>query len=289
MADNHQRIWLITGSSTGFGRSLTEAVLKQGDRVVATARKPEQLEDLGQQYPETMKTVRLDVTRQREVREAVEIALSTFGRIDVLVNNAGYGTMGAIEEVSDEDIKHQFDTNLFGALNMIRAVLPTLRQQHSGHILNISSVGGMVSFAGTGIYCATKFALEAVSEALAQEVKPLGINVTIIEPGAFRTDFSGRSIVTPDQTIPDYAETSGKLIEWNQDINGNQPGDPEKAAAAMIQVVASEHPPLRLALGEDAIQGIEQKLQSVQDELETWKTISLNTAFAGATVSAIGG
>jgi NADP-dependent 3-hydroxy acid dehydrogenase YdfG len=289
MADNHQRIWLITGSSSGFGRSLTEAVLKQGDRVVATARKPEQLEDLGQQYLETMKTVRLDVTRQREVREAVEIALSTFGRIDVLVNNAGYGTMGAIEEVSDEDIKHQFDTNLFGALNMIRAVLPTLRQQHSGHILNISSVGGMVSFAGTGIYCATKFALEAVSEALAQEVKPLGINVTIIEPGAFRTDFSGRSIVTPDQTIPDYAETSGKLIEWNQDINGNQPGDPEKAAAAMIQVVASEHPPLRLALGEDAIQGIEQKLQSVQDELETWKTISLNTAFAGATVSAIGG
>ena len=289
MANSDSKVWLITGSSTGFGRSLTEAVLKNGDRVVATARKPEQLDDLVKQYPDTIKTVRLDVTNLQDVQAALESALNAYARIDVLVNNAGYGTMGAIEEVSDEDIKRQFDTNLFGALNMTRAVLPTMRDQRSGHILNISSVGGVVSFAGTGIYCATKFALEAVSEALAQEVKPLGIKVTIIEPGAFRTDFSGRSIVTPDQAIADYAETSGKLIQWNQEIDGKQPGDPVKAAAAMIQVVESENPPLRLALGEDSVNGITQKLNSMKAELDAWKTVSLNTAFEGATVGAIGG
>ena len=289
MANSDSKVWLITGSSTGFGRSLTEAVLKNGDRVVATARKPEQLDDLVKQYPDTIKTVRLDVTNLQDVQAALESALNAYARIDVLVNNAGYGTMGAIEEVSDEDIKRQFDTNLFGALNMTRAVLPTMRDQRSGHILNISSVGGVVSFAGTGIYCATKFALEAVSEALAQEVKPLGIKVTIIEPGAFRTDFSGRSIVTPDQAIADYAETSGKLIQWNQEIDGKQPGDPVKAAAAMIQVVESKNPPLRLALGEDSVNGITQKLNSMKAELDAWKTVSLNTAFEGATVGAIGG
>lgn len=289
MADHSSRVWLITGSSTGFGRSLTEAVLKHGDRVVATARKPEQLDDLVQQYPDTIKAVRLDVTNLQEVHAAVEAALNEYDRIDVLVNNAGYGSVGAIEEVSDDDIKRQFDTNLFGALNVTRAVLPTLREQRTGHILNISSVGGVVSFAGVGIYCATKFALEAVSESLAQELKPLGIKVTIIEPGAFRTDFSGRSIVTPDQQIADYAETSGKMIQWNQEIDGKQPGDPAKAAAAMIQVVETENPPLRLALGEDAVNGITQKLESMKTELEAWKDISVNTAFEGATVSPVGG
>lgn len=286
MANSNAKVWLITGSSSGFGRSLTEAVLRGGDRVVATARKPEQLDNLIKQYPDTIKTVRLDVTNLQEVQAAHESALNAYDRIDVLVNNAGYGAIGAIEEVSDQDIKRQFDTNFFGALNMTRAVLPTMREQRSGHILNISSVAGVVSFIGGGIYCATKFALEAVSEALAQEVKPLGIKVTIIEPGSFRTDFSGRSIVTPEHAIADYAETSGKVIKWTQELDGNQPGDPVKAVAAMIQVVESDNPPLRLALGEDSVNGITQKLESMQAELETWKSVSLSTAFEDRTVEA---
>jgi short-subunit dehydrogenase len=172
---------------------------------------------------------------------------------------------------------------------MTREVLPIMRSQHSGHILNISSVGGVVSMAGAGIYCGTKFALEAVSEALAQEIASLGIKVTIVEPGAFRTDFGGRSLSTPEQTIPDYAETSGKMMEWVRDIDGKQPGDPDKAAQAMIKVVKSDNPPLRLALGEDAVNGIDRKLESMKAELDAWKDVSMNTAFEGATVGAIGG
>ncbi|WP_193199842.1 oxidoreductase [Nostoc sp. MG11] len=279
----NSKVWLIRGSSSGFGRSLTEAVLKKGDRVVATARKPEQLDDLVKQHPDAIAAVRLDVTNPQEVQAAVKLALNAFARIDILVNNAGYGAVGAIEEVSDEDIKRQFDTNFFGALNMTRAVLPTLREQRSGHILNISSLAGVVSFSGAGIYCATKFALEAVSEALAQEVKPLGIKVTNIEPGSFRTDFNGRSIVTSAHPIADYAGTSGRVIESNQAMDGNQPGDPVKAVTAMIQVVESESPPLRLALGEDAVNGITQKLDSMKAELEAWKSVSLSTRFEGET------
>jgi len=283
------KVWLITGSSTGFGRSLTEAVLKHGYRVIATARKPEQLSDLIEQYPDTAKAVRLDVTNPQEVRDAVKAALEAFGRIDVLVNNAGYGAVGAIEEVSDEAIRRQFETNVFGALNLTRAVLPTLRQQRSGHILNLSSVGGFVSFGATGVYCATKFALEAVSEALAKEVASLGIKVTIIEPGAFRTDFNGRSLVAPEDLIEDYAPVSGAFLQWLEQMDGKQPGDPAKAAEAMIQVVESDNPPLRLALGADAVGAIAEKLQSVKEELDTWKEVAVNTAFEGAEVSAIGG
>ena len=288
MADN-TKVWLITGSSTGFGRSLTEAVLKHGDRVVATARKPEQLSDLVNQYPETALAVRLDVTDLQNVQDAVKAAFDAFGRIDVLVNNAGYGTIGAIEEVSDEAIQRQFDTNVFGALNMMRAVLPTMRKQHSGHILNLSSVGGFVSFPASGIYCATKFALEALSEALSKEVDSLGIKVTIVEPGAFRTDFNGRSLASPDQPIDDYAPISGKMLQWLRENDGKQPGDPDKAALAMIQVVESDNPPLRLALGEDAVSAIDEKLKSVKAELDAWKEVSLDTAFEGAVFSAIGG
>ncbi len=288
MADN-KKVWLITGSSTGFGRSLTEAVLKHGDRVVATARKPEQLSDLVDQYPETAKAVRLDVTNSQEVREAVNSALEAFGSIDVLVNNAGYGTVGALEEVSEEAIQRQYATNVFGALNTIRAVLPSMRQRRSGHILNLSSVGGFVSFAGSGIYCSTKFALEGLSEALSKEVAPLGIKVTIIEPGAFRTDFNGRSLVTPEHLIDDYASTSGKFLKSFQENDGKQPGDPDKAAQAMIKAVESDNPPLRLALGADAVQMIEEKLEFVKAELEAWKQVGINTAFEGVEVGAIGG
>jgi NAD(P)-dependent dehydrogenase (short-subunit alcohol dehydrogenase family) len=288
MADN-AKVWLITGSSTGFGRSLTEAVLKKGDSVIATARKPEQLDDLVTKYTDTAKAVRLDVTNPQEVHDAVDAAIDAFGRIDVLVNNAGYGTVGAIEEVSDEAIRRQFDTNVFGALEMMRTVLPIMRQQHSGHILNVSSVGGFASFGATGIYCATKFALEALSEALAKEVAALGIKVTIIEPGAFRTDFNGRSLSAPEQLIEDYAPISGSFLKWLEDMDGKQPGDPDKAAAAMIQVVESDNPPLRLALGADAVAAIEEKLKSVKAELDAWKEVSVNTAFDGVEIGAIGG
>jgi NAD(P)-dependent dehydrogenase (short-subunit alcohol dehydrogenase family) len=285
MADNI-KVWLITESSTGFGRSLTEAVLKKGDRVIATARKPEQLNDLVMKYTDTAKAVRLDVTNLQEVHDAVDAAIDAFGRIDVLVNNAGYGTVGAIEEVSDEAIRRQFDTNVFGALEIIRTVLP-IRRQRSGHILNISSVGGFSSFGATGIYCATKFALEALSEALAKEVATLGIKVTIIEPGAFRTDFNGRSLSAPEQLMEDYAPIIGSFLKWLEDMDGKQPGDPDKAAAAMIQVVESDNPPLRLALGADAVAVIEEKLKSVQAELDAWRQVSVNTAFDGVEMGAI--
>ena len=288
MTDN-AKVWLITGSSTGFGRSLTEAVLKKGDRVIATARKLEQLDDLIAQYPGTAKAIRLDVTDLQQVHDAVKAAIAAFGQIDVLVNNAGYGSMGAIEEVSNEAIRHQFETNVFGVLNVTRAVLPVMRQQRSGHILNLSSIGGFVAFAGVGIYNGSKFALEGISEALAQEVAPLGIKVTIVEPGAFRTDFNGRSLAMPDQRIEDYASTSGKLLSWVVEMDGQQPGDPHKAAEAMIQAVASENPPLRLVLGADAVNLMESKLQSVKAELDTWKDVSVNTAFEGVEVGTIGG
>lgn len=299
MASNSARVWFITGSSSGFGRSLTEAVLKKGDRVVATARKPEKLSELVNQYPETAKAIRVDVTETQEVRDAVNSALDTFGRIDVLINNAGYGSLGAIEEVRDEAIRYQFETNVFGALNVTRAVLPHLRQQRSGHILNLSSVAGMVAFGGTGIYSGTKFALEGLSEALAKETAPLGIKVTIVEPGAFRTDFNGRterkrgrrqpSLALPEQEIDDYASTSGEFLNWARDVDGKQPGNPDKTAEAMIQAIESDNPPLRLALGEDSVNAISDKIESVKADLNTWKQVSLSTGFEGAEVGAIGG
>jgi NAD(P)-dependent dehydrogenase (short-subunit alcohol dehydrogenase family) len=289
MAENRTKVWLITGSSTGFGRSLTKTVLKHGDCVVATARKLEQLSDLVTQYPETIKPVQLDVTKPQEVRNAVNAALDTFGRIDVLVNNAGYGALGAIEEFTDEAIRHQFETNVFGALDVMRVVLPVMRKQRNGHIINVSSVAGFVSFVGTGIYCGTKFALEGISEALAKEVAPLGIKVTIIELGAFRTDFNGRSLVTPDTLIDDYASTCGEFLQWIHNMNGKQPGDPDKAALAIIQAVTSNNPPLRLALGADAVNAIDAKLKSVKEELDTWKSVACDTAFEGVEVGAIGG
>lgn len=282
MANSDTKVWLITGCSSGFGRSLTKAVLQKGDQVVATARKPEQLEDLVKQYKEAIHPVHLDVTHSQEVQAAIKSALNQYDRIDVLVNNAGYGAFGAIEEFSDDDTRRQFEVNFFGVLDVTRAVLPIMREQRSGHILNISSVGGFASFSGAGIYSASKFALEGASEALAQEVKPLGIKVTIVEPGAFRTTFrTNASSKPPAHLIADYAQTSGKTRDLVQAMDGKQPGDPAKAAAAMIQVVESDNPPLRLALGEDAVNGIIRKLDATKAELEAWKSISFSTALEG--------
>lgn len=279
---NNSKVWLITGSSTGFGRSLTEAVLQHGDRVLATARKPEQLDDLVQQYPNTAKAIRLDVTNPQDVNDAVNAAIATFGRIDVLVNNAGYGLIGALEEVSDEQIQRNFDTNLFGAIHMMRAVLPIMRQQGSGHIVNMSAIAGFTNELGFSIYGGAKFALEGVSEAVRGEVAPFGIKVTIVEPGPFRTDFIGRSLDRAARPIDEYQPTVGKFLQFLNTIEGKQPGDPVKAANAMIQVVESENPPLRLVLGHYAYSKFRQKIESLTQELDTWETLAINTDFEDA-------
>ena len=206
------RVWFITGCSTGFGRELAKAVLARGERVVATARNVEQVQDFEQSGPELARALPLDVTDLGQVSEAVDHALDAFGRIDVVVNNAGYGSMGAVEEVHEEEIRRQFEVNVFGVLNVTRAVLPHMREMQSGHVVNISSVGGFVGVPGFGIYNGTKFAVEGISEALAQEIEPLGIRVTIVEPGAFRTDWAGRSLAAAPE-IEDYRETVGQTRE----------------------------------------------------------------------------
>lgn len=277
-AASESRVWFITGCSTGFGRALAEAVLERGDRLIATARRPEQIDDLQCGWPEQARTVRLDVTQPDTVQAVVDYAVEEFGRIDVLVNNAGYGSMGAIEEVSAKEARHQFEVNVFGALHVLRAALPSMRETRSGHILNISSMGGVVGAAGFGIYNGSKFALEGISEALAQEIAPFGIRVTIVEPGAFRTNWAGRSM-TKAPEISDYSDGPVKSTrERIASIDGGQPGDPERAAQAMIAVVDSGEPPLRLPLGADALERIRAKLKTVDRELDTWETLALETS-----------
>ena len=270
------KVWFITGTNSGFGRSLTEAVLAKGDKVVATTRHPEAIEDLVKQYPDTVKAVNLDITKTDEISQAIDTALSTFGQIDVLVNNAGFGTMGAVEEIEDEQIRYQFEVNCFGTLNVIKAMLPYFRQRKSGHILNVSSAAGLAAFPGMGIYSASKFAIEGYSEALAQEIAPLGIKLTLVEPGGFRTNGQD-SLATPDCQIDDYEETAHKTIKMLSD--SKLPGDPEKAAQAMIKVVESDNPPLRLVLGEDGLELVRQKIESFQKELEEWEEVTLSTSF----------
>jgi NAD(P)-dependent dehydrogenase (short-subunit alcohol dehydrogenase family) len=282
MATTSNRVWLITGCSTGFGRSLAEAVLAHGDRLIATARKPEQLQALVDQYPDTAKAIRLDVTNADEVKTAIETALATFGQIDVLVNNAGYGLIGALEEVSDTQIQRNFETNLFGAIRMIRAVLPIMRQQKSGHIINMSAIAGFANELGFSIYGGAKFALEGVSEALYGEVRPLGINVTLVEPGPFRTDFIGRSLERVEQPIEDYQRTVGKFLAFLEKIEGSQPGDPAKAAEAIIEVVNSKKPPLRLTLGKYAYSKFRKKIETMTAELNAWEELAANTDFETA-------
>lgn len=276
--ESNNKVWFITGSSTGFGYELVKALLKKGQRVVGTARKLERLRALQNEYPGLLQVLALDVTNPEQVKEAVGLAVYQFGRIDVLVNNAGFGFQSALEEASDEQIRYQFEVNLFGALDVMRAVLPIMRKQKSGHIMNVSSVGGFSGFASFGIYNGTKFGLEGLSEALALETQHLGIKVTIIEPGAFRTDWAGRSMIksTP---IADYHETSGAIREWIDEVNGNQQGDPALGAEAIIKAGLSENPPLRLVLGKDALDRIRQKIYTMSDELNQWEEVTVNTAF----------
>ena len=273
------KVWLITGSSSGFGRALTEAVLEHGDRVVATARNLDKLQALTEEYPDTARAVELDITNPEQVKTAVEQAKDAFGQIDVLVNNAGYGLIGALEEVSDEQIRRNFETNVFGTIAMIRAMLPMMRQQGSGHIVNMSAIAGFTNELGFSIYGGAKIALEGISEALKGEVAPFGIKVTLVEPGPFRTDFIGRSLDRAEPSMPEYEPTVGKFLNFLNQIEGQQPGDPVKAANAIIQMVESENPPLRLALGKYAYSKFNEKIAALTQELEEWKSVGLATDF----------
>ena len=275
------KVWFVTGCSTGFGRVLCEELLQRGQRVVATARKLEAIRDLAST---NCLTVVLDVTVQETIDAAVALAMQRFGRIDVLVNNAGYGEMGPIEEFTYERAKRQFDTNVFGVLNVQRAVLPIMRKQGTGHVLNVSSIAGLASFPNAGMYCASKHALEAISEALAQEIEPFGIKVTLIEPGRFRTDFAGRSISIDTNVSDAYRESVLSYAERMSQVDQHQPGDPVKAVQAMIKIVDVDNPPLRLLLGPDAYEWAFEKLDSVRKNFEEWKDVSLSTDFDTAQV-----
>jgi NAD(P)-dependent dehydrogenase (short-subunit alcohol dehydrogenase family) len=272
------RVWMITGASSGLGRVLAEEALGRGDRVIATARDPQQLADLLERFPDTAIAARLDVTETNEAHAAANAGITAFHRIDVVVNNAGYGLFGALEDLSDDELRREFDTNVFGGLNVIRAVLPQLRRQRSGHLVQISSLEGIApALAGETAYAATKFAMEGLVEGLAKEVAHLGIGVTIVEPGPLRTDFAnGATVRTPQSD--DYDESVGRAIEWFADIAGEQPNDPRKVAAAIIEAVSHAEPPLRLALGEETVQAVRTKLDAQRQELDAWHSLSTSTA-----------
>ncbi len=274
------RVWLITGCSSGFGLALARAVLARGQRVVATARRLESIAQLASHYPETSRAIVLDVTDSAQVKSAVAEAVAAFGRIDVVVNNAGYGLVGAFEELGEEQIARNFEVNFFGALEFIRAALPILRAQGSGHIVNISAAAVISNYAGFSIYGASKWALEGVSESLAAELKPLGIKVTIVQPGPFRNDFISRSLERGRNQIADYDRTSGKFLRFLESMSGKQPGDPDKAAEAIITVVESTTPPLRLVLGKYANDKARKKFADAEKERDTWEHAGLPTDFS---------
>jgi NAD(P)-dependent dehydrogenase (short-subunit alcohol dehydrogenase family) len=271
------KTWLVTGASRGFGALIMEAALGS-DAVVATARDPSSIAD----HPRLRK-LPLDVTNDAQAHDAAARTIEKFGRIDVLVNNAGYGLLGAVEEANANEVERVFATNVFGLLNVTRAVLPYMRSQHSGHIINMSSIGGYASSPGWGIYCATKFAVEGISEALSRELAPLGIHSTVVEPGYFRTDFlSAQSLSSTAGRIDDYADTVGKMRSFAAAVHHQQPGDPQLLAQAIVRLAAAPKPPTRLALGSDTVARIKGKHRDVERELDLWRTVSLSTDFASA-------
>ena len=274
------KTWLITGCSSGFGKVLAEAVLARGDQLVATARKTETLGSLIARNPKKAKAAALDVTREGSAAAAVALAEEAFGGLDVLVNNAGFGFMGAIEEATPEEYRPMFETNVFGLIETTRAALPALRRRKGARVVNFSSGAGIAGAAGYGYYNATKFAVEGLSEALAQELAPLGLAVIIVEPGPFRTEFLGRSIVTAKAEIDAYAETSGKLRHYRDTNNGRQAGDPEKAALVILKAVDAAAPPLHLPLGPVAYSIAEKKLAAVRADLDAWRDVAIATDFS---------
>lgn len=267
--------WLITGCSTGFGRALALQALLQGNKVGVSSRNTEDIKDIVDQFPETALLLKLDVTDASQIQSATEKFINHFGKIDVLVNNAGIGYFGAIEESEDKEVRRMFDINVFGLSNMTKAVLPFMRKQKSGHIINIASIGGLVGFPGVGFYNATKFAVDGLSESLSKEVAPLGIKVTIVAPSGFRTDWAGRSANNSAINIEDYATTAGANKATIRGNSGNQPGDPVKAALAIIAVVNNANPPLRLLLGAGALKGARNKLIDLQKDFDAWEETTL--------------
>jgi NAD(P)-dependent dehydrogenase (short-subunit alcohol dehydrogenase family) len=270
-------VWLVTGCSTGFGRELSRILVRRGNRVVVTARDPTVLDEFAA-YANAW-VAALDVTVPQQIAEVVRQAEARFGRIDVLVNNAGYGYLSAIEEGEDDGIRAMFETNVFGLARMTQAVLPGMRERRCGHIVNISSMGGLIGFPGIGYYSATKFAVEGLSEALAKETAPLGIQVTLVEPGPFRTDWAGRSLKTPQTAIADYASSAGARRAAIQRYSGRQPGDPVRGAQAIIQAVESPEPPLHFLLGRPAYEATAAKLKEFSAEMEKWREVSLAADF----------
>ncbi|TCC35159.1 oxidoreductase [Kribbella sindirgiensis] len=273
------KIWLVTGSSRGLGRALTEAVLAAGDRVVGTARTPEQLDDLVTKYGDQLRAVALDVTDADAARAAVRTAVREFGGLDVVANNAGYANSASIEEMADDDFRAQVETNLFGVVNVTKAALPVFREQRSGHFLQFSSIGGRVGGTpGMGAYQTAKFAVEGFSEVLNNEVRPFGVKVTIVEPGGFRTDWGGSSMQLAD-VHPDYESTVGEMHRRRIETDGKQPGDPAKAAQAILEIVDLDNPPLRLLLGTDALKLAETASVSRAAEAAEWSHLTTSTDF----------
>ena len=269
------KVWFITGCSTGFGRNIAMEALEQGNKVAVTSRNTDDIKDIIAQFPDSAIAVKLDVTNAEQVTAAVKLAHDKFGRIDVLVNNAGIGYFGAIEESEEAEYRRMFEINFFGLAAVTNAVLPIMRAQRSGNIVNISSVGGLVGFPGVGFYNATKFAVTGYSEALAKEVLPLGIKVTVVAPSGFRTDWAGRSANNTKTVIADYEVTAHANQNTIRGYSGNQPGDPVRAAKAIIKAVEAEKPPVRLLLGAGALKGTRNKIVELQKDVDTWEETTL--------------
>ncbi len=265
-----KKVWLITGCSTGFGRELATEVLAKGYNAAVAARNTEDIKDIVAAYPDTALAIQLDVTVAADITAAVNSTIQKFGQIDVLVNNAGIGYFGAVEESEEDEVRRMFEINFFGLAKMTQEVLPFMRKQRSGHILNVASIGGLRSFPAVGFYNATKYAVDGLSEALSKETAHLGIKVTVIAPSGFRTDWAGRSANNSKIVIEDYADTAGKNKTDIRGYSGNQPGDPKRAASAMIAVVESPNPPLRLLLGVAALKGARAKLEELKHDFDTW-------------------
>ncbi|MGG1949456.1 oxidoreductase [Trinickia sp. NRRL B-1857] len=276
-------VWMITGCSSGLGRALAETVLDHGYRAVVTARTPDDVRDLAERFDGQALVVGLDVTDAQQVHAAVKAALDRFGQMDVLVNNAGYGYIGAIEEGEDAAIRAQFDTNVHGIIAMMQAVLPTMRKRGKGYIVNVGSIGGLTTFPNVGYYHATKYALEGLTETLAKEVAPFGIGAMVVEPGAFRTDFRGRSMQQSRIRLPEFAATLGKQRDALLASHGMQQNDPAKGALAIIEALKAEQPPLHLLLGADALQLARQQLAAMARDFDAWEALTRSTAFDEAT------